>query len=611
MGILIHAYQKGTLINGPIKLPTVEVKDKAPTYIKYMNLWEQEHPGYIDKYVKDRFNNPVDRDEYIGRINEEAWKKKLRDEVVGEVAKKALLYQWFNPQDKDEKAQAELLFKEKFGTSPHRYMYDNNPGYRRYFNEKIKNASSVINYPITDIRRMVNPNNDYEYPNLIGKTKVAMTDFSNNLISYFLPIPLIDNMGKIPGLSKAFKSLLGKETVNASEKIINREPVIENGSEEIIRNATRSQNKKWELEELPGLHIRSTMTENPKGLHTMVSKNGEINVKQALNRIKKDEGPKKYALIKDLFKDSPEKMDYNEFRKTIQKGLIPLNKKATKEYADYGVNNIGINADEISNNETILLSNKEKLGGGSGAHFGDNATLGHIRVLKTKTEPNVLHAIEIQSDAFEGTNKIMPKSLEKALKNLKTMEEILEKQKEITKQAVQQANGSWKYPDGTLVSNHVYQTDRIDQEHLNAIKRIEIENFLQKKLLEKNFPERYLQEFVNYASKEKGIDKVRIPTSETAAKIQGFKKSYSNPNKYSDYSPEHKTILKRYDNQLKMIKKLFGKNPNIVTDNKGNTWYEFDIPKKFKEGKGEIKAFGALPPILGTVVYNTLYGKQK
>ena len=38
---------------------------------------------------------------------------------------------------------------------------------------------------------------------------------------------------------------------------------------------------------------------------------------------------------------------------------------------------------------------------------------------------------------------------------------------------------------------------------------------------------------------------------------------------------------------------------SLVTDSKGNTWYEFDIPKKFKEGKGEIKAFGLIPPAIG------------
>ena len=58
----------------------------------------------------------------------------------------------------------------------------------------------------------------------------------------------------------------------------------------------------------------------------------------------------------------------------------------------------------------------------------------------------------------------------------------------------------------------------------------------------------------------------------------------------SEYTSEHQTILKKYSEQPKTIKKLFGQEPRIVTDGKGNTWYEFDITKKFKEGKGEIKA---------------------
>lgn len=65
------------------------------------------------------------------------------------------------------------------------------------------------------------------------------------------------------------------------------------------------------------------------------------------------------------------------------------------------------------------------------------------------------------------------------------------------------------------------------------------------------------------------------------------------------YRPEHQTILKKYAEQPKTIKKLFGIEPEMVTDKKGNTWYEFDIPKKFKEGKGEIKALSTLGATLG------------
>jgi hypothetical protein len=63
------------------------------------------------------------------------------------------------------------------------------------------------------------------------------------------------------------------------------------------------------------------------------------------------------------------------------------------------------------------------------------------------------------------------------------------------------------------------------------------------------------------------------------------------------YDLERTTILKKYSEQPKTIKKLFGVEPKVIKDNKENTWYEFDIPNKFKKGKGEIKAFGLTPAI--------------
>jgi hypothetical protein len=175
-----------------------------------------------------------------------------------------------------------------------------------------------------------------------------------------------------------------------------------------------------------------------------------------------------------------------------------------------------------------------------------------------------------------------------------------------------------------------------------------VENFTQKSLLDKNHQERYLQELVSYAAERGDINKIRLPTSDTAAKIQGYAKMTSNeldwisegqkvkfkdgegiinddmiwsdsldiklPNGESKlvsikelelynkdliekikpevtYSPSDQTILKKYAEQPKTIKKIFGVEPKIVKDGKGNSWYEFDIPKSFKEGKGEIKAF--------------------
>ena len=49
-----------------------------------------------------------------------------------------------------------------------------------------------------------------------------------------------------------------------------------------------------------------------------------------------------------------------------------------------------------------------------------------------------------------------------------------------------------------------------------------------------------------------------------------------------DYLPEHKTILKKYSDFPKQYKKLY-KNADvrIITDEKGNTWYEVDVPKNY------------------------------
>lgn len=202
--------------NNPIKLPEVTITAEAPTYIKYRRAWVKENPFDIDKYVEDRFNNPVGR-EAIKRINEKAWKETLKQEglkkrqaELDEATKMGLLYQRFNPQGKDDMPVADEQFQKRYGTSPHRYRYDNDSEYRKYYEQQARNATSKIDYPSTDLRRkdVVAPNNMWMYPNLTGETKKAMTDFSNEVIETALPIPGLDAMGKIPSVFKAGKKLI-------------------------------------------------------------------------------------------------------------------------------------------------------------------------------------------------------------------------------------------------------------------------------------------------------------------------------------------------------------------------------------------------------------------
>ena len=202
--------------NNPIKLPEVTITAEAPTYIKYRRAWAKENPFDIDKYVEDRFNNPVGR-EAIKRINEKAWKETLKQEglkkrqaELDEATKMGLLYQRFNPQGRDDMPIADEQFQKRYGTSPHRYRYDNDSEYRKYYEQQARNATSKIDYPSTDLRRkdVIAPNNMWMYPNLTGETKKAMTDFSNEVIETALPIPGLDAMGKIPSVFKAGKKLI-------------------------------------------------------------------------------------------------------------------------------------------------------------------------------------------------------------------------------------------------------------------------------------------------------------------------------------------------------------------------------------------------------------------
>ena len=57
-----------------------------------------------------------------------------------------------------------------------------------------------------------------------------------------------------------------------------------------------------------------------------------------------------------------------------------------------------------------------------------------------------------------------------------------------------------------------------------------------------------------------------------------------------EYMPEHQTILKKYADFPRMFGKLFkGQEVRTITDPKGNTWYEVDIPQNYLDGTAEMQ----------------------
>ena len=67
------------------------------------------------------------------------------------------------------------------------------------------------------------------------------------------------------------------------------------------------------------------------------------------------------------------------------------------------------------------------------------------------------------------------------------------------------------------------------------------------------------------------------------------------------YPSQHLTILKKYADFPKQFQKLFGKQTPVrtVTDAKGNTWYEVDVPQNYLNGTAEMlfKKGGKLNPV--------------
>jgi hypothetical protein len=369
----------------------------------------------------------------------------------------------------------------------------------------------------------------------------------------------------------------------------------------------------WAVKPLPGLHLKSTM-DNGAISKIIESKTGLINTEQALAIINKESGgAEKVALIRQQLGDNiPKKIDYNDFRKITQESLIPLEVKINPDgRAPYGLDHIGYGEywDDgkkrlaknlrILENNALTISNRNQFGGGSSMHGNPDDTLGHVHFLRDVDNPQTLTVTQIQSDAFQGGYTTMPKTKEAANFNIAQNEKHLENQKRIWNSAVQQPDSSWLYPDGTLVPDGIHKLGVQGQESINAMQRAEAANLSQKQLLQKNHQERYLQEIVNYAAQRGDLNKVRIPTMETAAKIQNYTPNMpgvgggatSSGFNLSDYGETEQSILKKYKDQSKNIKNLYGQDAIIVTDGKGNTWYEFDIPESFKSGKGEIKAF--------------------
>lgn len=381
------------------------------------------------------------------------------------------------------------------------------------------------------------------------------------------------------------------------------------------------------ISHFPGYQLKGLM--NGSILGKALSKNGTININSIQAYLKNASAIEKNIISEVLnTKFAGQKnINYADLKKAVQDELITYNRNhnaqstvpgmSTEDLKVYGGDKLGlIKISKTPDNVGGLVTTYEqktpvtfnqftfespRITKGDNKHY-TGSPLGHSRTYTTQNEPDVLHVMESQSDFAQ----------------------------------------NFKKDAKHLISNHDSPPHYLFGDIFSTTKPTS--QYLHQKYLADNYLQRQLQENLKYAAENK-YTKMRYPTSETAAKIEGYKKTYPEP-EYSilkqknkayqqsfkngaisydryleltdpvikrlreiqgqglSYSPKHQTILKKYENFPKMFDKLFkGQEVRTVTDTKGNTWYEVDVPKNYLNMEWQYKSGGKL------IKKHTQYGK--
>lgn len=287
---------------------------------------------------------------------------------------------------------------------------------------------------------------------------------------------------------------------------------------------------------------------------------------------------------------------------------------------------------------------------GDDKHYDLN-TLGHSRTFVDPNDKNIIYILESQSDLAQGDflkhlNRVKndPKYKQLLERSIKNSESSIEGWHRMLETGYNDFGQKIADYDFRLIEEQ-WLPSEINR--LNKYKTL-LEDPTQKIYLIKNYLQKQLLENLRYAA-ENNHTIMRYPTPETAAKIEGFQKNektrefieledeldklianqykdlpdeinlFTNENiRYTDehraariqelenaladmqinqtdrtYSDQHLTILNKYKDFPKLFKKLYkNQEVRIVTDNKGNTWYEVDVPENFLQQEWQYRSGG-------------------
>ena len=144
-----------------------------------------------------------------------------------------------------------------------------------------------------------------------------------------------------------------------------------------------------------------------------------------------------------------------------------------------------------------------------------------------------------------------------------------------------------RYPTpDTAAKIEGYHKDTYTADQLaDYVVSMEPENYIEPEM--RNSPDEFyladdLDTFNKMVADSKAWDKT--PTGQRFNKLWQKLKTMSDDDIHTQHSPEHETILNKYAEFPKMYEKLYGKGAvKEVTDHKGNTWYEVDVPQDLSE----------------------------
>ena len=289
------------------------------------------------------------------------------------------------------------------------------------------------------------------------------------------------------------------------------------------------------IERFPGYMLRSLMAGNP--LEKQISKAGTVNVNNIRAIANKANKMEQSVINKVLSSDEfagKAAVDYNKFRQAVQKELIIYDKAvgSSLPYTDYGMGRLGFKVApdpagsslpgivEGAEPKTILLESP-RIPKGDSRHYYPN-TLGHIRTYTTADEPDILHVMESQSDWAQNAQAYYPSLRHDAEAFLMQHPELPWRVKMLRRRGNEAQS---LFTDGEQMFT-VQDVDNLYPGWRKSIIDEESKIRPQVEYLQDNYTIRQLQENLKYAA-EKGQKKMRYPTRETAAKVEGYSKSRS------------------------------------------------------------------------------------